>query len=156
MSSSDLAKSSNVTIETGKFGRLIVVRVRPNEDLITALESVCVNNGIRRCIVRGVVGSLIDAHLAFGPDEDEKLVSVDGPGVEILGINGELKLNGSGRFDTSLVGTVAAPSGKLFAGRMQRGRNRSFITIEVSLQEWIAEPMEGKHSSASLSDAFLF
>ena len=39
----------------------LVVRVRPNEDLCTSLESACMAHGIRNAKVRGGVGSLVGA-----------------------------------------------------------------------------------------------
>jgi hypothetical protein len=36
-----------------------------------------------------------------------------------------------------LQGVVADTDGKIFAGRFVRGANLSFITIEITLQEWI-------------------
>jgi predicted DNA-binding protein with PD1-like motif len=130
--------SSAVSIETGHYGRLVVARLKPNEDLVASLEALCAAHGIERAVLRGAVGSLIEAQLARGYGAGEQNVTVSGPGVEILSVSGEIALAGDAP-RSSLSGVVADPAGRLYAGRFRRGGNRSFITIEVSLQEWIVE-----------------
>lgn len=139
MSTSTLQSAYTVTVESGRFGRLVVARVRPNEDLTSAVETLCGEHGIRRAVIRGVVGSLIDANLAFGTPDDEHIVTVKGPGVEILNVSGEVKSSESGEAMASLSATVADTKGQMYAGRLCRGSNLSFITIEVTFQEWEVE-----------------
>ncbi len=139
MTETSLQESLGVTIESGKYGRLVVARIRPNQDLISALESVCSENAIGRAVIRGVVGSLVEANLVYGVAPNEQYISIPGPGVEILDVAGEVRGDGSGLYESRLSGTVAATDGKLFAGRFCRSRNLSFVTIEATIQEWLVE-----------------
>lgn len=130
---------TDVVVESGHYGRLVVARLKPNEDLIESLEKKCLEHGIGRAIIRGVVGSLIDASLEHGHGNTTCEQSVSGPGVEILNVFGEIDLGDQASPNTVLNGIVADTKGKMFAGRFRRGANLSFITIEVSLQEWISD-----------------
>ncbi|NIE66855.1 PPC domain-containing DNA-binding protein [Burkholderia sp. Ax-1719] len=136
MNTTTFQSAEQVTVETGRFGRLVVARVRPNEDLTCAVEALCKELGIKRAVVRGVVGSLIDANLAFGAPDDEHVVTVKGPGVEILNVSGEVVSRAGDEVNALLSATVADPQGQMYAGRLRRGSNLSFITIEVTFQEW--------------------
>ncbi|MGC7411438.1 PPC domain-containing DNA-binding protein [Pandoraea pneumonica] len=127
-----------VAIENGTLGRLVVARLKPNQDLTESIEALCAEHAISRAIVRGAVGSLIDARLAFRAGEGWREQLVQGPGVEILNVFGEVDV----RTDPAnalpmLHGMVADTEGRMFAGRFVRGGNLSFITIEVTLQEWL-------------------
>lgn len=138
-----------VVVESGRYGRVVVARLKPNEDLVDALEQLCISHGIAHAVLRGAVGSLVDAQLARGGGAAHPVV-VRGPGVEILSVFGEVVVapdDGSGA-RTAISGIVADTDGQMYAGRFVRGGNRSFITIEVSLQEWIVdarseEPLPG-------------
>jgi predicted DNA-binding protein with PD1-like motif len=122
------------SIQTGKLGRLVVARLKPNEDLVESAEALCVAHGIHTAVVRGGLGSLIDGNLQYLGRSGMKSVHVAGPGVEILSISGEVRAG-----ETQLQAVVADADGKLYAGRMERGRNLSFITIELTLQEWLPD-----------------
>ncbi|WP_042338015.1 PPC domain-containing DNA-binding protein [Paraburkholderia ferrariae] len=136
-----------VVVESGHYGRLVVARLKPNEDLVEALEALCAAHAIARAVVRSVVGSLVEAQLARGHGSTAQSLLVPGPGVEILTVSGEVWADGGqgadtpgpGAARTSLNGIVADTEGQMYAGRFVRGGNRSFITIEVTLQEWIVE-----------------
>ncbi len=45
---------------------LIAVRIRPNEDLCTAIESLCRTRGIAAAVIRGSLGSLVGARFTDG------------------------------------------------------------------------------------------
>jgi len=128
---------ATVVVEAGHYGRLVVARLKPNEDLVEALESLCATQGIVRAVVRSAVGSLVEARLAWGSGDAAQTAIVPGPGVEILNVLGEVSTDGAGR--TSLSGMVGGTDGRLYAGHFVRGANRSFITIEVTLQEWLVD-----------------
>ncbi|RAR48836.1 putative DNA-binding protein with PD1-like motif [Paraburkholderia unamae] len=128
---------STITVESGHYGRLVVARLKPGEDLVDALVQLCESHGIRRAVVRSAVGSLLEARLAHGSAEAAQSVNVPGPGVEILNAFGEVSLDDGAR--TSISGMVADTQGRMYAGYFVPGANRSFITIEVTLQEWIVE-----------------
>ncbi|WP_082855255.1 PPC domain-containing DNA-binding protein [Paraburkholderia phytofirmans] len=130
---------TDVVVESGHYGRLVVARLKPNEDLIESLENKCLEHGIGRAIIRGVVGSLVDASLERGHGNTTCEQPISGPGVEILNVFGEIDLRDRAYPNTVLSGIVADTKGQMFAGRFRRGANLSFITIEVSLQEWISD-----------------
>jgi uncharacterized protein len=129
--------SNSITVESGHYGRLVVARLKPGEDLVLALEQLCVAHGITRAVVRSAVGSLVEANLARAHAKSRDSVTVPGPGVEILNAFGEVALEGAPR--TTVSGMVADTEGRMYAGYFVRGANRSFITIEVTLQEWVVE-----------------
>lgn len=127
-----------VAIENGTLGRLVVARLKPNQDLTESIEALCAEHAIARAIVRGAVGSLIDARLAFRAGDGWREQVVNGPGVEILNVFGEVDARpGATSAMPMLHGMVADTEGRMFAGRFVRGGNLSFITIEVTLQEWL-------------------
>ena len=128
----------SVAIENGTLGRLVVARLKPNQDLTESIEALCAEHGISRAIVRGAVGSLIDARLAFRAGEGWREQLVSGPGVEILNVFGEVDVRSDAAHTRPMLhGMVADTDGRMFAGRFVRGGNLSFITIEVTLQEWL-------------------
>lgn len=121
-------------VQGGRLGRLIIARLKPNEDLIDSAEALCKDHGINVAVVRGGLGSLIDAQLCYASREGTAHIHVEGPGVEILSVSGEI-IPGESR----LQGVVADANGKLYAGRFERGKNLSFITVELTLQEWLPD-----------------
>lgn len=126
-----------VIVESGHYGRLVVARLKPGEDLVDALEQLCASHDITRAVIRSAVGSLVDAQLARGHGDTVQSVIVRGPGVEILSVSGEVVVDDSAR--SSITGMVADTDGRMYAGSFVRGANRSFITIEVTLQEWVVD-----------------
>ncbi|WP_422367871.1 PPC domain-containing DNA-binding protein [Pelagibius sp.] len=119
--------------EEGRLGRIAVVRLRPNEDLVTAIETACREHGLRHAIVRSAVGSLVDAVLETG----ERTVAVPGPGIEILTLSGELRSGTDGGIAADLRGTIADGKAQVYGGRFRRGENPICITLELVLQEWL-------------------
>lgn len=121
-------------VQSGRLGRLVVARLKPNEDIIDSAEALCASHGITLAVVRGGLGSLIDGELQYLGREGMREIHVPGPGVEILSISGEVAAG-----DSRLQAVVADADGNIFAGRLQRGRNLSFITVELTLQEWLPD-----------------
>jgi predicted DNA-binding protein with PD1-like motif len=130
--------AEEVTVENGKLGRLVLARLKPNQDLTESVEALCAQHGIARAVVRGAVGSLIDARLGYRAGDEWKERTIKGPGVEILNVFGEIGIPGSAQ-ETLLHGVVADTEGRVYAGRFVRGGNLSFVTIEVTLHEWLPE-----------------
>ncbi len=130
---------SPAEIEKGSFGRSAVIRLRPNEDLVEGIEQACRENGIERAVVRSAVGSLVDAVLQYGPEEDRHIVVERGPGVEILTLSGEVTKDNSGHPKADLRGTISTPDARVLGGRFLSGRNSICITLELVLQEWVPE-----------------
>lgn len=120
----------SATLEPGRLGRIAVIRLKPNQDLVEGVESAAAAEGIRDAVVRTAVGSLVDAALGFGAD---KTVEVAGPGVEILTLGGRL-VGGA----ADLRGTISDSSARVYGGRFLKGGNPICITLELVLQEWVA------------------
>src|SRR5690606_16963281 len=125
--------SSAARFETGRLGRIAVVRIRPNEDLVTAVEAACREHGLAHAIVRSAVGSLVDAVLETGG----RTLEIAGPGIEILTLAGEVRSQRTGEPQADLRGTIADGRARVFGGRFTRGANPVCITIELVLQEWL-------------------
>jgi predicted DNA-binding protein with PD1-like motif len=121
-------------VQSGRLGRLVIARLKPNEDIIESAEALCSSHGIHLAVIRGGLGSLIDARLNYLGRHGMKTIDVPGPGVEILSISGEIATGQS-----RLQAVVADADGNIFAGRLERGRNLSFITVEMTLQEWLPD-----------------
>ncbi|WP_296253153.1 PPC domain-containing DNA-binding protein [Pseudomonas sp. UBA4194] len=121
-------------VQSGRLGRLVIARLKPNEDIIESAEALCSSYGIHLAVIRGGLGSLIDAQLNYLGRHGMKTIDVPGPGVEILSISGEIATGQS-----RLQAVVADADGNIFAGRLERGRNLSFITVEMTLQEWLPD-----------------
>ncbi len=119
--------------EAGRTGRLLYGRVRPNEDLVDAIEAICAEHGFAAALVRGSLGSLTEACLeTLGG----RRVMVSGAAVETLTLMGEVRtIDGVPR--ARLSGTVSDADGRVFGGTFVAGRNPVCVTFEVALEEWI-------------------
>lgn len=126
-----------IQVEEGSLGKLVMARLKPNQDLTESVEALCRQHGMKRAIVRGAIGSLIDAHLQYATPSGARTMQINGPGVEILNVFGEIGFADGKPLTHPLQGVVADTEGKIYAGRFVRGANLSFITIEITLQEWI-------------------
>ena len=116
-------------VATGSLGRVAIIRLRPNVDLVTGVEEACVEAGFTHGIIRSAVGSLVDAQLQFG----ENTVDHQGPGIEILSLTGEVTAEGA-----ELRGTISKPDQSVHGGLFVKGGNPICITLELVLQEWNA------------------
>lgn len=125
--------------EDGRFGRLAVVRLKPNQDLVEGIEAAAAEAGIACGVVRAAVGSLVDAALGYGEAENTSIITVEGPGIEILTLAGELRPDENGRARALLQGTISDADAKVYGGTFLRGANPICITLELVLQEWIPE-----------------
>lgn len=128
----------NTTVEAGSFGRTVSLRIGPNEDLTEAIEQACQDHGLTHAVVRGGIGSLIDAELEVASNRPP--IEVRGFAVELLTLVGEVRPAEDGRVRARLSGSVGDPTGRVFGGRFVRGVNRACVTLEVVVQEWIPEP----------------
>lgn len=131
------ALDDNIHVEHGTLGKLVMARLKPNQDLTESVEALCRQHGMNTAIVRGAIGSLIDAHLQYTTPTGQREMEVNGPGVEILNVFGEIGFGDGKPQLHPLQGVVADTEGRIYAGRFMRGANLSFITIEITLQEWI-------------------
>lgn len=131
--------ASETAFEAGRLGRVAVIRLRPNQDMVEALEAACAEHGLVHAVVRSAVGSLNEAALGHGHGAAAGLVTVEGPGVEILTMAGEVRPGPDGRPRADLAGTVGDPDARVYGGRFVRGGNPICITLELVLQEWLPD-----------------
>ncbi len=131
--------SEGAVFESGRLGRRLVVRLRPNQDLVEGVELACAENGVSFAMVRSAVGSLVDASLLYGAAERPGRFEITGPGIEILTLSGEVRRQGDGALQADLRGTVADPQARVFGGQFERGGNSICITLELILQEWLPD-----------------
>jgi predicted DNA-binding protein with PD1-like motif len=108
-----------------------VLRLKPYEDLVTALCNFCADQGVRRVAVLGCVGSLMHATL-LGPER--RVRRVEGPGIEIVTAAGWVDREHPGLGTLTL--TVADREGSVSAGRAAAGGNPVCVTVELMVQEW--------------------
>lgn len=136
-------------VERGRYGRMVLARIRPNVDLVAGIERVCATHGIAYAVVRSAVGSLVDAALGYGEDESMTLVTVEGPGIEILTLTGEVRPDETGKPVAALRGTISDSDATVYGGEFVRGGNPICITLEIVLQEWLPELTSLKSRSAA-------
>lgn len=128
MSGTAAETDAGMAVQTGRLGRMAVVRLRPNLDLVTAVEDAAREAGFDHALIRSAVGSLVDASLSFG----DRTVDHTGPGIEILSLSGEVGPDGA-----RLRGTISKPDQSVHGGEIVRGGNPICITMEIVLQEWL-------------------
>jgi len=128
--------SAGPQIETGRTGRIVYARVRPNEDLVLAVEKICLREGLGNAFLRGSLGSLTDACLVL-PDGTTTLLK--GPAIEVVSMSGEVRADASGSPEADLCGMVCTPDGVMTGGRFLRGQNPVCVTFEIALEEWVPD-----------------
>lgn len=124
-------------VEGGALGRTVVVRILPNEDLVEGIVKACAETGVPSAVIRGGLGSLVDAAIEYGERYSGLVRHLPGPAIEVLHLQGEIRRNAAGGYDAELWGSVSDTAGAVFGGRFVRGQNPVCITMEVVMQEWI-------------------
>lgn len=128
--------SKTSIVESGKMGRISYARIRPNEDLVRAVEKLCLMAEFKNAFVRGALGSLVDASLE---NQDGNITHIKGPAVEIVSIAGEVRSKNDGSLRADLTGVVADPEGNVFGGYFLAGANPVCMTFEITLEEWLPQ-----------------
>jgi predicted DNA-binding protein with PD1-like motif len=100
----------------------IIARVKPNQDILTAVETICRDNTITEATVRGSLGSLIGARFSDGG-------RVDDHATEVLVRQGWVR---SGRAALELL--VVDMNGEVHEGWLERGENPVCITFDLVLE----------------------
>jgi len=124
-------------IEQGHTGRIFYIRIHPNEDLVQSLEKTFIESGLSRAIVRSSVGSL--AHCSLQCGGAQHTLELEGPALEILNMNGEIRCDDGGYPAAHVTGIVMDMHGKIHAGCFTSGRNPACMTVEAVIEEWIVE-----------------
>ncbi len=126
------------TISNCQPGRVVNARFFCNDDLVTGMEDICREHKIEQGVIKGGLGSLFKSSLEVMTDDGvPRLIKVEGFAVEILSMNGHIRVNREGGPDVELFGMVANNAGEVFAGRFVKGESPVCITIEVMIQEWV-------------------
>ena len=99
-----------------------VARVKPNEDIITALETIAASHGVANAVVRGSLGSLIGARFTDGG-------RVDDLATEVLVRTGHIR-DGKAALDLLVVDM----RGNVHEGWLKRGENPVCITFDIVLE----------------------
>ncbi len=127
---------------SGRFGKVVPVRLRPGTDVMDGLKEVCEQNGIRQGAILMGIGSL--RQLSFqvlAPKPDTKLgagytdpMVVPGP-VEILSLQGVVFQSETGEPLQHVHGTFADQNGKVYAGHVVAGANPVLATLDAMIAE---------------------
>lgn len=105
--------------------RTVIARVRPNEDIIEALEVICRKHDLANATLRGGLGSLVGAQYTDG-------TKVDDIATEVFVTRGGISPDGSGaHIEIAMVDT----QGNITEGSLLRGKNPVCITFELCLEE---------------------
>jgi predicted DNA-binding protein with PD1-like motif len=128
--------ADTTVVEKGTMGRVAYARIAPNEDLVHAVEKLCLAEGFRNAFVRGALGSLVDASLETAAGGVQQ---IRGPAVEIVSIAGEVRAQDDGSLCARLSGVVADTDGKVYGGPFVPGGNPICMTFEITLEEWLPD-----------------
>jgi predicted DNA-binding protein with PD1-like motif len=104
-------------------GRGLVARIKPNVDILTALETIAHGHAITDAVVRGSLGSLIGARFTDGG-------GVDDHATEVLVRDGHIR-NGNAALDLLVVDM----QGQVHEGWLRRGENPVCITFDLFLED---------------------
>ena len=109
------------------YGRFVVARIRPNEDICTALEEICRRHSIGSAIVRASLGSLVGARFSNGTE-------VADHATEVLVRAGKVSPYPGGRLRAELDLLVVDMQGTVHQGWLAHGKNPVCITFELVLE----------------------
>ncbi|MGE7471523.1 PCC domain-containing protein [Bosea sp. NPDC003192] len=108
-------------------GRFFVLRLRPNRDVFTALETFCAERGIAHAVIHGGVGSTIGARFADGR-------SIEPFATEIAITAGHVAPGEDGKPEAALAIALVDYTGGKAQGALQRGDNPVLMTLELVLE----------------------
>ena len=100
----------------------IVARIKPNEDILAAIETIARDHGVADAVVRGSLGSLIGARFADG-------TGVDDHATEVLVREGHVRGGGA-----ALDLLVVDMQGRVHDGWLAHGANPVCITFDLFLE----------------------
>ncbi|QTL04679.1 DUF296 domain-containing protein [Aquabacter sp. L1I39] len=108
-------------------GDCIIARVRPNEDLVGAIEALCRRHGVAEGLVRSGVGSIIGVQF-----EDGRTIS-EHP-TEILIVDGTITPDAAGQPRAEIAIELIDTRGDVHTGQLARGQNPVLICLELVLE----------------------
>ena len=131
--STDIDIDIDADIDSSSKDRAWVLRFKPDEDLVGGLLEFASEQGAPRLKMIGAVGSLMRATLLSA---DGNTVCVDGPGIEIIGLSGQIDARQpDGAQTAGLRMVVADTKGQVHSGQPTPGGNPICVTIELFVQD---------------------
>jgi predicted DNA-binding protein with PD1-like motif len=120
------AISASATSRPVPSRRALALRIPPNVDVCTALETVCRDRGIRSATVRGGVGSTVGVAFDDGRDVEAFVT-------ETLVRRGRVTTDANGELRAEIDVTLIDFLGGRHQGRLARGQNPVLVTFELVL-----------------------
>ncbi len=130
--------------QAGSAARVVVARIYPGEDMVTAIAEVCRKHGIKYGIITSCIGSLSSIYLQyyyepkdpvndpFGADRDlilnEPTVLISGQGLVCENVS-------DGSMDVHLHAVMRDNNGKVYGSHIPKGGNIAQYTIDVAIME---------------------
>ena len=111
----------------------VVACIRPNEDLLEAVEEACRKHGVSQGIIRSGVGSIVGAEF----DDGRRVEEVP---TEIVVLNGRISPDPSGLGRAEIKIALIDASGTIHHGRLARGCNPVLICFELVLETASSPP----------------
>ena len=108
--------------------RAAIARVRPNEDMIEAIEALCVRHGFQQAVVRSGIGSTVGARFEDGFANDE-------PPTELAVLSGKVSTDAEGRPRADVEIALIDASGDVHIGKPVRCDNPILISLELVVEE---------------------
>jgi predicted DNA-binding protein with PD1-like motif len=105
--------------------RMLLAKVRPNEDICLAIEEICLRQGIAKAKVYGI-GSLNGVRFVDG-------TQVNSHATEVLIQDGKVE-SVDGRLQAQLAIHVVDMEGAIFSGTLVRGDNPVCVTFELVIE----------------------
>ena len=114
-------------VEAKRAGiRALAVRLRPNVDVCTALETICVEHGFNAAVVQGGVGSIVGTVFEDG----RRVLPI---ATEMMIRSGRIEPDAAGNLRATLDVALVDDTEAVNEGRLQRGDNPVLITFELVL-----------------------
>jgi len=152
--------SNDVRVKSaaGFAGRLIAGRILPGTDLITGIEKICEEHGVKGGWVN-CLGSLQKAgYFILEPNNSKlgagygEMLKVAGP-VELMGGMGLICYQ-DGQVGVHFHATMCDKEGKVFGGHLVKGENPSLATVELAINEIVDITMQRAHDEEADGNHF--
>lgn len=139
-----------VNYACGKAGKMVAARILPGSDLLTSLEYICDQNGIKHGVVN-CFGSFSSAGYMYLVPMDAKVgagyghvIKKDGP-IEFLSGTGIITQTNKGITELHFHGTMCDQDGTVFGGHIVKAQCPTLTTVDVMIQETCGVEMIRKY-----------
>jgi predicted DNA-binding protein with PD1-like motif len=141
---------TRVISSTGRFGRALVIRLRPGTDLFRGIRAACEKHGVRGGMISCVFGSLQKCCLGYVRPSSEPhmrsgldYIRLTGP-IEFSSAQGTITETGDGGIFIHIHGVVADRHNRCYAGHFIEGENIVLANMEVVIAEIVGMKMGRK------------